>query len=138
MRSRHSSICASPSSPTLVSRCWSDAPAAACGGHKKVGYALAISLIAQVTQWLLDQFSAVVDWQVIVESLPALFMGLIRTFELVIFSIGLGFALAIPLALLRVSPNPIAWMPVYAYIYVMRGTPLLVQLYLIYYGSAQI
>jgi His/Glu/Gln/Arg/opine family amino acid ABC transporter permease subunit len=89
-------------------------------------------------QWLLDHLSAVMDWQTIVESLPALFMGLIRTFELVAISLAIGFTLAIPLALLRVSRNPFAWMPVYAYIYVMRGTPLLVQLYLIYYGSGQI
>jgi len=78
------------------------------------------------------------DWQTIIESIPALLRGLVRTFELVGISLVIGFLLAVPLALLRVSPNPIAWMPVYAYIYVMRGTPLLVQLYLIYYGSGQI
>ena len=76
--------------------------------------------------------------QTIVEPAAALFMGLIRTFELVAISVAIGFALAIPLALLRVSRKPYAWMPVYGYIYVMRGTPLLVQPYLIYYGSGQI
>ena len=78
------------------------------------------------------------DWHAIFDNIPTLQDGLVRTFELVGISLGLGFLLAVPLALLRVSPNPIAWMPVYAYIYVMRGTPLLVQLYLIYYGSGQI
>jgi len=100
--------------------------------------ALAVSSLTEFAQWLLDHLSAVMDWQTIVESLPALLMGLVRTFELVAISIAIGFTLAIPLALLRVSRNPFAWMPVYAYIYVMRGTPLLVQLYLIYYGSGQI
>jgi His/Glu/Gln/Arg/opine family amino acid ABC transporter permease subunit len=83
-------------------------------------------------------FQELADWQVIVESIPTLLDGLVRTFELVGISLALGFLLAVPLALLRVSRNPVAWMPVYAYVYVMRGTPLLVQLYLIYYGSGQI
>ena len=98
----------------------------------------AIASIAQFTQWMLDRLSAIADWEIIVASLPALLLGLMRTFELVGISIALGFILAVPLALLRTSRNPIAWMPVYGYIYVMRGTPLLVQLYLIYYGSGQI
>jgi His/Glu/Gln/Arg/opine family amino acid ABC transporter permease subunit len=78
------------------------------------------------------------DWQTIFDSIPALLRGLVRTFQLVGISLALGFVLAVPLALLRISRNPFAWMPVYAYIYVMRGTPVLVQLYLIYYGSGQI
>ncbi len=86
----------------------------------------------------LDGLSQVMDWQIVVESVPRLLLGLVRTFQLVAISLALGFLLAVPLALLRVSSNPIAWMPAYAYIYVMRGTPLLVQLYLIYYGSGQI
>lgn len=86
----------------------------------------------------LDGLSQVMDWQIVVESVPRLLRGLVRTFQLVAISLALGVVLAVPLALLRVSRNPIAWMPVYAYIYVMRGTPLLVQLYLIYYGSGQI
>ena len=80
---------------------------------------------------LRDGVLGIWDWQTIIESIPALLRGLVRTFELVGISLVIGFLLAVPLALLRVSRNPIAWMPVYAYIYVMRGTPLLVQLYLI-------
>ena len=96
------------------------------------------------TEWdefktaLLERLTQFMDWEVVVESIPALLMGLVRTFELVGICLVLGFVLAVPLALLRTSRNPLAWMPVYAYIYVMRGTPLLVQLYLIYYGSGQI
>jgi His/Glu/Gln/Arg/opine family amino acid ABC transporter permease subunit len=78
------------------------------------------------------------DWELILDSIPTLLKGLLVTFEIVLLSLFLGGILAVPLALLRISRHAIAWMPVYAYIYVMRGTPLLVQLYLIYYGSAQI
>lgn len=100
--------------------------------------AVAIAGISELVRSVLDGLSGFIDWQVIVENLPALFLALTRTFELVALSLALGFVLAVPLALLRVSSNPIAWTPVYAFIYVMRGTPLLVQLYLIYYGSGQI
>ena len=99
---------------------------------------IVIAGIAEFFEWVQERAAGIADWQVIVASLPILFMGLVRTFELVAVSLALGFIFAVPLALLRVSRNPIAWMPVYAYIYVMRGTPLLVQLYLIYYGSGQI
>ena len=63
-----------------------------------------------------DALAGIWDWQVIVESLPALLRGLVLTFELVGISLALGFVLAVPLALLRISRSPFAWMPVYAYI----------------------
>ena len=93
-----------------------------------------VSIVQAIGQF----FQELADWQIIVESIPTLLRGLVRTFQLVAISLALGFVLAVPLALLRVSRHPVAWMPVYAYVYVMRGTPLLVQLYLIYYGSGQI
>jgi His/Glu/Gln/Arg/opine family amino acid ABC transporter permease subunit len=46
----------------------------------------------------------------------------------------IGNLLAVPVAVARISRNPLLWIPSYCYILVMRGTPLLVQLYLIYYG----
>lgn len=70
-------------------------------------------------------------------SLPQLFTGLLVTLEITAAALLLGLALAVPLALLRVSRNPLAWMPVYGYIFYFRGTPLLVQLFLVYYGSGQ-
>ena len=48
-----------------------------------------------------------------------------------------GICLAIPLALARVSKNPFLWMPVYGFIFVFRGTPLLVQIFIVYYGLGQ-
>jgi His/Glu/Gln/Arg/opine family amino acid ABC transporter permease subunit len=100
-----------------------------------------VATIAGLHDWLIafqGFVAGIWDWQAIYDGIPTLLDGLVRTFELVAISLGLGFLLAVPLALLRVSRNPFARMPVYAYVYVMRGTPLLVQLYLIYYGSGQI
>jgi His/Glu/Gln/Arg/opine family amino acid ABC transporter permease subunit len=78
-----------------------------------------------------------VDFQVIIDNLPRLFGGLGTTIEITVISLAIGLALSVPLALLRVSRNPLYWMPVYGYIFYFRGTPLLVQIFLIYYGSGQ-
>ncbi|MDL0431587.1 ABC transporter permease [Marinobacter sp. TBZ242] len=64
--------------------------------------------------------------------------GLVTTVQLVFLSLVLGLILAIPLAIMRTSKNPLINMPVWLYTYVFRGTPLLIQLYIIYYGLAQI
>ena len=77
------------------------------------------------------------DIVLIVESLPRLLDGLRLTLELTALALALGFILAVPLAMLRVSPRPILWMPAYAYIFFFRGTPLLVQIFLVYYGAGQ-
>ena len=42
-----------------------------------------------------------------------------------------------PVALARLSANPLLSWPAYAYMFYFRGTPLLVQIFLIYYGSGQ-
>lgn len=73
-------------------------------------------------------------WSVI----PKLIQAIPLTFFLLIVSGVLGNLLAIPVALARVSRNPVLWMPAYAFILLMRGTPLLVQIYLIYYGLGQV
>ncbi len=77
------------------------------------------------------------DFEVIADSIPNLLGGMVLTIELTVLSIAIGLACAIPLALMRVSNNPALWMPVYGYIFYFRGTPLLVQIFLIYYGSGQ-
>ena len=63
--------------------------------------------------------------------------GTIITIELLALASLIGLALAVPLALARVARNPLISLPAYGYIYLFRGTPLLIQLYLIYYGLGQ-
>jgi len=63
--------------------------------------------------------------------------GLINTVLLVAIALAIGFVLSVPLSLARAYRHPI-WNPVvWAYTYFFRGTPLLVQLYLLYYGLSQ-
>jgi len=64
--------------------------------------------------------------------------GLVTTVQLVFLSLLIGLIIALPLGILRTSKNPWINKPIWVYVYTFRGTPLLVQLYLIYYGTAQI
>lgn len=77
------------------------------------------------------------DFSGVIASWRIYFEGLILTVELVGLSVLLGSCLAVPVALMRVSRIVLLNWPAWAYTYVMRGTPLLVQLYIIYYGFAQ-
>lgn len=65
---------------------------------------------------------------------PRLLQGTATTFQLTIFAIGLGLLGGVLLALGRVyGSKPIYWVST-AYVQFVRGTPVLVQLFLIYYG----
>lgn len=77
------------------------------------------------------------DFSVILQSLPLYFSGLWTTVWLVGLSLVIGLVVAIPLAIARNNSLWVIWMPAWCYIYFLRGTPLLVQLYLIYYGMDQ-
>lgn len=60
--------------------------------------------------------------------------GLAMTLWLLVASIGLGFALALPLAIARVSRNRLLRWPVQFYTWLFRGTPLYIQLLICYTG----
>ena len=77
------------------------------------------------------------NWSVIFDNLPKLLEGTLLTLELVLLSLLVGAVLSIPLALMRVSGNPLIRVIPLAYTFFFRGTPLLVQLFLFYYGLAQ-
>lgn len=77
------------------------------------------------------------DFGLIVQSWPKLMQGLQMTLLLTAIAVPLGLALAIPLAVARLSRRSWIRLPSYLFIYVFRGTPLLIQLYLVYYGLGQ-
>ncbi|NBC32382.1 MAG: ABC transporter permease subunit [Alphaproteobacteria bacterium] len=78
------------------------------------------------------------DLQLIAESIPQLLSGVPLTLQLVVLSLFFGAFLAVGTALMRLSPNPLMSAPAYGYVFVFRGTPLLVQIFLVYYGVAQL
>lgn len=73
----------------------------------------------------------------ILENFPRYLEGAQATAQLLAISLLIGLALAIPLAVLRTLPIPWLSRPIWVYTYVFRGTPMLVQLFLIYYGLGQ-
>jgi putative lysine/arginine/ornithine/histidine/octopine transport system permease protein len=75
--------------------------------------------------------------QLMWDSLPNLLEGAVVTLELVFVALAIGFVLAVPVALMRTARSPLLWAPAYGYIFYFRGTPLLVQIYLTYYGLGQ-
>jgi arginine/ornithine transport system permease protein len=77
------------------------------------------------------------EWQVVLDSLPLYVGGLRTTLVLLGISLASSFVLAVPLAVARVSPRFWVSRPVWFFTYVLRGTPLLVQLFIIYHGLAQ-
>ena len=77
------------------------------------------------------------NWAVIIDSLPQLLEGAVLTLELVGISVLIGAIFSIPLALMRLSGNPLLSNLTLAYSFFFRGTPLLVQLFLFYCGLAQ-
>jgi len=71
------------------------------------------------------------------QSIPKILSGSRLTVLLVTLSISMGFVFAVLAALLRRSQKSVLVVPIKAFVFVMRGTPLLVQIFLIYYGVGQ-
>jgi polar amino acid transport system permease protein len=65
---------------------------------------------------------------------PAYFSGLLVTITLVGCSIVIGAVISVPIAYMRMSKSRILGAFAYAYVYFFRGTPLIAQTFLIYYG----
>ncbi|RBO99080.1 ABC transporter permease [Pseudochrobactrum asaccharolyticum] len=97
-------------------------------GHVLVGIWLA--LFAGLAVYLYNV------WQIdLIETYgPRYWSGLKTTLILVSISIVLGALLSLPVALARMSDNRILGAIAYGYVYFFRGTPLLAQIFLIYYG----
>jgi arginine/ornithine transport system permease protein len=78
-----------------------------------------------------------VNLAAIVDNLPLYGRGLVTTLGLLLASLACGLAAAVPLAVARASSRRWLSAPVWLGTYVIRGTPLLVQLFLLYHGLAQ-
>jgi arginine/ornithine transport system permease protein len=63
--------------------------------------------------------------------------GLLITLKLLVVSLWVGFMMALPIAWLSVQQSKILSWPAHAWMYLIRGTPMLVQLFIIYYGLSQ-
>jgi octopine/nopaline transport system permease protein len=77
------------------------------------------------------------DLALILDSIPKMLWGIGLTLELMFVSGVLGLALAIVLLIMRISGRWYLSAPAMAYIYIFRGTPILVQIFIIYHGLPQ-
>lgn len=77
------------------------------------------------------------DYSLILGSLPQIVGGIGLTLQLLVISLAIGTAIGVVMALMRVSDRRLLSLPSFVYSYMLRGTPMLVQLFLIYYGLSQ-
>jgi polar amino acid transport system permease protein len=77
------------------------------------------------------------DIMLIVDSIPKMLVGIGLTLHLLFLSTFIGLILAVITLLMRLSGRWFLAWPAMAYIYAFRGTPILVQIFLIYYGLPQ-
>ena len=78
--------------------------------------------MSDTLQLMLDSF-----WQIV---LP----GLTTTIPLTLISFGIGMVIALAVAMIRIAKIRVLDQICRFYVWVVRGTPLLVQLFIIYYG----
>lgn len=78
-----------------------------------------------------------IDFALIVDSVPKMLDGVGITLEIFLLSTLCGTLLAIVTLLMRISPYRVLQWPAIAYIFFFRGTPMLLQIFIIYYGLAQ-
>ena len=77
------------------------------------------------------------DVSLIVDSIPRMLEGLGLTLMLLVLSTIIGLVLAVVILLMRISGRWFLSWPAMVYIYIFRGTPILVQIFIIYHGMPQ-
>ena len=78
------------------------------------------------------------DIELISTNFLIILSGFDETIKLVFLSLSIGFLISIFFALIRISSIKPLSLTIYYYVFVIRGTPLLVQIYLIYFGLGSI
>lgn len=78
------------------------------------------------------------DWGLMIHSLPLLLKGAWLTVQITLFSIFIGTIIGFIIGIMRVSSSPYLSTPAVAYVEFIRGTPLLVQLFIIHFATPQL
>jgi octopine/nopaline transport system permease protein len=73
-----------------------------------------------------------------IESFPKLINATKLTIQLTLLSLFFGIFVGVFFAVLRTSKNKVFYFISYYYSYIFRGTPLLVQIFIIYFGLGQV
>jgi polar amino acid transport system permease protein len=86
---------------------------------------LLVALLSSVSGDRLDRYGGLI------------LKGFFTTLQLVVTSLVVGAVISVPIAAGRLSRNPVFATFAYGYSYFFRGTPLIAQTFLIYYGAGQ-
>ena len=78
------------------------------------------------------------DLELMINSFPKLLNATLITLKLLSLSLIFGLFIGLIFAILRMNKNPLLNKFAYGYSYIFRGTPLLVQIFIIYFGLGQI
>ena len=78
------------------------------------------------------------DFDLMITSLPKLLSAAVITLKLLSASLIIGLFIGFLFAVLRLNKNPFINKFAYGYSYLFRGTPLLVQIFIIYFGLGQV
>ena len=78
------------------------------------------------------------DFELMINSFPKLLSAAVITLKLLSVSLIIGLFIGLSFAILRINKNIFINRFAYGYSYLFRGTPLLVQIFIIYFGLGQI
>jgi len=77
------------------------------------------------------------NFSAITDNLGRFADGAVLTLQLTAISCVIGLLMSVPMAIGRLSKNPLIRAPIFGYMFFFRGSPLFAQLFLVYYGSGQ-
>ena len=100
---------------------------------------MAAAGVSGFTAWI-TEFSAKsspVDFVLILSHWDIFLIGIKNTVLLVVVGLSFGAAIALPMAIARWRRTPVLSEGIGLFVYVFRGSPMLVQAYILYYGLAQ-
>lgn len=104
-------------------------------GRARVAGLVLLTLWAAFFAALLWMLIAGYDPEEIARYLPRVLSGVVVTVELVVYAMAIGALISLPVAAGRLSDKPILGAVAFGYSYFFRGTPLLAQTFLVYYGA---
>ncbi len=80
--------------------------------------------------WILDYY----NWRVVIQFIPEFTRGVSSTMWISLISLILALSIGTITAIMRMSANPLLWRIAAGYIQAIRSTPLLIQIYVIYFS----
>jgi polar amino acid transport system permease protein len=80
--------------------------------------------------WILDYY----NWRVTLQYLPEFARGISATLWISAVSLVLSLVMGTVAAIMRISTNPVLWRISAGYVQIIRSTPLLIQIYVIYFS----